>query len=1007
VWLQGVDGVSRATQRYVLVIAALLFLFCFAAAHAQNLEEQLQAARTIYFEQGPDQALPLIQQLLGQAQKAGDRKHEAIALGLIGNCYKRLGDYPKALEYLTKALELKRALHDRLEEGKSLSHLGLLLWEMGEYEKAIEDFRESINIGQELGNKELEGSAVNNLGLVYDELGDYSRSLAQYQRALELNRQSGFERAEADTLGNIGGVYLNRGRFNDAIPYYQQSLLIDQRLRLKAGASQDLGNIGLCQLGLGKLDLALASFDQALRLAREAGLDKEQADWHKGKGFVLARQAKFDLARGELGAAIVDYEKGGLKRELVEALEARATLFADLGDFVTAEQDFTRAMDVARTIGYSRGLSDSLAALGALEIRRGRVPQAVALYTQALQRARQGGERDIEAAALVLLAEAMCAQGQTDEAMRDGKQAAEIAHATGATLTEAEAQYWRAEALLKSGHQTDALQQYEATQPMVHEAGAPDLEWRIQFGRGRALEVLGQDQDAVDAYKASVELIEGVRAQLQEERFRSGYFQDKSEVYVRLVRLLIKLSRPKDAFSYSERLRADQYHELLQGAAEAGADAREVDLRARIRHLQRALDEQQGQSKLRGSASSPLKQELYQAEREYQNLLDDLRARSSSGEITALAVPSSEQLQLELPSNAALVEYVVGDDTVSELIIRRTGVWATTIPVRIADLEAKVELMRDLIGRLNDDSWSMPAASLRELLITPAERAGELQGVKRLLLVPNGVLNYLPFAALARTASEAKRVLVQEYTLSYLPAAASLRPDAATVPLNGLLAMAPVPGRLRYTREEVENVSEYFSSPRVLLVGHTATKTALQRWSATSHYIHLATHSSFNKLNPLLSSLELEGANQDGGRLEVHEILGMHIPAELVTLSACETALGSGYFSVVPAGDEFVGLTRAFLRAGSAAVMSSLWEVNDHSTAVFMSSFYRGLKVHDRAEALALAQRAMIRPGSAWRHPYYWASFVLTDTTLTSAPDISRKNADLARVSKTDSAGGR
>jgi CHAT domain-containing protein len=185
-----------------------------------------------------------------------------------------------------------------------------------------------------------------------------------------------------------------------------------------------------------------------------------------------------------------------------------------------------------------------------------------------------------------------------------------------------------------------------------------------------------------------------------------------------------------------------------------------------------------------------------------------------------------------------------------------------------------------------------------------------------------------------------------------------------------------------------------------MLVGPTATKTALQHWSGRSRYIHLATHGSFNKLNPLLSRIDFEPGKNDDGRLEVHEILAMHIPAELVTLSACETALASGYFNSVPAGDEFVGLTRAFLRAGSTAVLATLWQVNDRSTAVFMNRFYRGLHKLDRAEALAQTQRQMIRSAGVWRHPHYWASFILTDTAMAATSNMDRKNTDMARVSK-------
>ena len=123
--------------------------------------------------------------------------------------------------------------------------------------------------------------------------------------------------------------------------------------------------------------------------------------------------------------------------------------------------------------------------------------------------------------------------------------------------------------------------------------------------------------------------------------------------------------------------------------------------------------------------------------------------------------------------------------------------------------------------------------------------------------------------------------------------------------------------------------------------------------------------------------MQLEASGKEDGRLEVHEILAMHLQAELVTLSACDTALGSGYFDELPAGDDFVGLTGAFLQAGSSSVLATLWEVNDRSTLVLMSSFYRHLLKGEGSVALAQSQRQMLAGKGRFRHPYYWAPFVL------------------------------
>jgi len=160
-------------------------------------------------------------------------------------------------------------------------------------------------------------------------------------------------------------------------------------------------------------------------------------------------------------------------------------------------------------------------------------------------------------------------------------------------------------------------------------------------------------------------------------------------------------------------------------------------------------------------------------------------------------------------------------------------------------------------------------------------------------------------------------------------------------------------------------------------VGLNATEASFKRDAGNYGILHLATHGHYNQINPLFSAVQLEPDQSEDGRLEVHEILDLRLNSALVTLSACETAMGSGYFAQVPAGDEFIGLTRAFLHAGSQGVLATLWEVSDRSTLDLMRSFYGALPRGSRANALAEAQRAMLPAGGRYAHPYYWGPFVL------------------------------
>src|SRR5437016_2375566 len=194
---------------------------------------------------------------------------------------------------------------------------------------------------------------------------------------------------------------------------------------------------------------------------------------------------------------------------------------------------------------------------------------------------------------------------------------------------------------------------------------------------------------------------------------------------------------------------------------------------------------------------------------------------------------------------------------------------------------------------------------------------------------------------------------------------------------RALLAMAPSDAHLPNATAEVRSIGQMFPRGSRVVVGKAATKTLFKRVAADYDYLHLATHGSLNRNVPSLSALELEPDDQNDGRLELHEIAEMKLHARLVTLSACETALGKGYFTETPAGDEFVGMTRAFLGAGSHSVLASLWTVNDESTRILMVKFYKHLRQTGGAEALAEAQRETRQSEPRYRHPYYWAPFIM------------------------------
>lgn len=977
---------ATRTVRFIFVLALGALVSVLARAGTVALDPRLDEAVKLYREDGAEKALPLFERLgseLGQSARPHD---QAAVLHYIGECHWRLGNFREARGYLDHALALERRTGDREGEGKTLNVLGLLAWDQGEYDEAIDRFTRARTVARNLGDKKLEGASLNNLSLVYDELGDYDVSLKQYQQVLELYRGVDFPRGVGDTLGNIGGVHLLLGQFRDALGYYQQALAISERLDSRPSMSQDNGNIALCLLGLGETDDALKHFERAIELAKQAGMRQDEAYWMRQMGNGLIRQGRYDRGLASHRAALAVYENLGAQPELAEALHDTGDLHLLLGDPDSAEQSFTRALALSHEVDLSRGITINLTALGDIQFRRKNFDAAARLYQQARGRATASGERHLQTQSLLRLADVHREQLRLPQAAAEANQALALARETGARPMEAEALFSRAETRRRLERLSDALNDFAAAESALGTTRDPDLLWRILLGRARAEESSGNTKAALASLVAAVTVIEDVRDQLKEPRFRAGFVDDKYEVYVELVRLQLQLGLTADAFSTAERLRARNFFDQLGGRSPlllTDADRRkETQLLERIRQLRRALadEDDEGAPAQSQRARHRFSEELLRAEREYQAFLDDRAAAPSKSQPVDLR-SSAADLQQLLQKDEALIEYVVGSDRLMTFVVTASDIKATVTTMRREDLNARIALLRDLVQRPGDDRWLKPAANLSAVLLKPLQGVAEQQEIRRLYVVPHGVLNSLPFAILPVQGTHNPDLLIDRYALAYLPAAVTLRRDArVTSAPHSLLAMAPARSRLRYAPEEARSIDTLFEPHSRLLIGAGATESQFKQLAGDYSVVHLATHGVFNKANPLLSGLELEADTHDDGLLQVHEVLDLRLRANLVTLSACETALGSGYFSDFPAGDEFVGMTRAFLAAGSASVVASLWDVDDRASGTLMKRFYERLKqsipTESTADSLTHAQREL-HASKELGHPYYWAPFIV------------------------------
>jgi CHAT domain-containing protein len=415
--------------------------------------------------------------------------------------------------------------------------------------------------------------------------------------------------------------------------------------------------------------------------------------------------------------------------------------------------------------------------------------------------------------------------------------------------------------------------------------------------------------------------------------------------------------------------------------------AREQDLRRRIAELTRDLEGTSTRSdELRGpdvsSASEATREALLRAQEAYAELRTELGERAPRH--AALVSPKSatwREVAQRLSPNEALIEYMVSDSGCVAFVVASDTVAAIELGIAARPLMRLVEFARGTLEQRGspraDSLWRAPLRSLHRYLIAPIEESGLLEGKKQIVIVPHAELHYLPFAALIDGDG---RSLIERYEMAVTPSASvwlalGERPRAPSA--AGILAVAPRPDALPASRREVAAIARSAGGRARVMTGGAATEDVFRREAPNYRVLHLATYGVLNKHNPLFSFVELAPGGEHDGRLEVHEVFGLRLTADLVVLSACQTGLGSGALTDVPAGDDWVGLTRAFLHAGANRVVATLWPVDDWATAAFMERFYEHMASGiDARQALARSQRAL-RAERATAHPFYWAGFVI------------------------------
>ncbi len=523
----------------------------------------------------------------------------------------------------------------------------------------------------------------------------------------------------------------------------------------------------------------------------------------------------------------------------------------------------------------------------------------------------------------------------------------------------------RGVALLELGRIDEARASYDALLAYPGFAELGDDYWGSLFNLGRIAEKDDKPADAIRYYRQAVEAIEQERSTIRSDAGKISFVGNKQAIYSRLIAVLIRAGRDGEAFEFAERAKARALVDMLASKENFTRSSAAGAPLAEISRLNAALAAPE-----RMGATSAQLEEQRQIRRSMATATQQLR--KADPELASLVTVSGigeVELRKLLQPDETLVEFYYFGKELYAFVATRTSLRAVRLDG--AGLPEQARRLRAALQNPQSRDYHALGTQLHTRLMAPLD----LPAKGKLLIVPHGVLHYLPFNALVT----GKDFLVDRYDIRLLPSASMLtflhgrkstgqsllvlgNPDLGNPQLD-------LPG----AQKEAAAIARLHPQAKVLLRS-AATKSVVKSEGANYAWIHFASHGKFNPDQPLSSGLylapEKKGGAMQTGTLTVDELYSLELNADLVTLSACETGLGK-----IDNGDDVIGLTRGFFYAGAASIIASLWEVDDQATYEMMTRFYKEVGAAGKSEALLSAQRAV---KAKHPHPYYWAAFQLT-----------------------------
>ena len=906
------------------------------------------------------------------------------------------GNWERAVASLKRLRNAEEAAGDRAGVRRSLRRLVAYYMNDGRYEAAVETMMEVVHQLENDGDTGAVAQAYEQLAHILSADRHYDEAIEWADKANTLYGQIGDTHGEGRTAVIKGRFKLDSEDYTGAYADLLKGvsllgLTADRASRKDTLLVHDLASgyqlLGLACERLTRYEEALAFQESGLTLFKDIDRQVAVAQGYQYSANLHWMMGDYRRAFSLQNRALATFDSLGDGKLLAMASGTLGLIHMSLGDLDKAREAEMNASRLAEQHGHLEDQAAYLRNLGLIDMQDGAFDNAMESYSQAMQidsslNIRRGLAYDYRHIGNVLIL-----TGDYENAVSFLGRGLGVSVEIDDGRNQVHCLYGLGRAYGAMGRMETALALLDSSEMLARGLAIPDLEWRIYRQRAHFLGGAGRQEEALRDYRRAVEVVENMRAGLKVEAFMQGFLDDKMDLYFDVVHLLYKMNRIEEAYHFVERARSRNFVDLLGNRqlnlARADGEWLQKERTAR-QELKEAQDRlawiqrKEGRlSALEQEQKKTWEQAVESKRASYESLLISIQAENPElASFVSVDPLRADAVQRLLPDTTAIVEYFLTDEEIFCWVLLPDRMVANTVEVASDSVVDLVRRFRETLqAHLSTD---VEGSALYRLLMKPIEK--DLRSVKHLIIVPHGVLHYLPFAALQ---TDLDAFLIDTHVISIVPSGTVLkycmeksRDLKAGEKHDAVLALSnPDLGDpaydLLFAEKEVQSLRRTFGHVSAYFHGDV-TEGLARREAGAYAIIHFACHGVFEPENPLFSALLLTPEAPDDGRLEAHEIFGLKLDCDLVMLSACETGL-----SHITRGDDVIGLVRSFIFAGTPSIITSLWKVDDLATAVMVKRFYRYLSAgYSKVMALSLAQHVVKDRVS--RHPSAWAAFQLT-----------------------------